>query len=447
VAQAEGEVAAARDEYEDLQARIRVASPRYATLSQPAVLTLREVQERILDPDTLLLEYALGEERSFLFAVTSASLRAHTLPGRAEVEAAARRAYDLLAGRGDVAAGGDLLSALAAMLLGPVATEMDGRRLLVVADGALQYVPFAALPVPGRPGVPLVAEHEIVAAPSASLLMALRAEAAVRRRPTRTLAVFADPVFDERDERVRPRVGAGAPPRSLQDDAPGNGSGRDGERTPAAASERALAGESLPRLPYTRREARAILALRPERETRAALDFEASRRTAVAGDLADYRFVHFATHGFANDAHPDMSGLVLSLVDRDGRAQEGFLSAEDVFNLKLSADMVVLSGCRTALGRRLKGEGVVGLARAFMYAGTSRVLASSWKVDDAATAALMTHLYEAMLVRGVPPAAALREAQLAVARERRWRHPYYWAAFQLQGDWTDAPVARRPHEP
>jgi CHAT domain-containing protein/tetratricopeptide (TPR) repeat protein len=435
---AEAEVRAVRGEYQGIQAQIRVASPRYATLRQPAVLTLGEVQQRILDPGTLLLEYALGGERSYVFAVTSAALRTYTLPGRGEVEDAARRAYGLLADRVREArpASDDPLGALSRMLLGPVAAELEGKRLLIVPDGALQYVPFAALPVPGRPAVPLVAEHEMVAIPSASLLAALRAEAAGRRRPGRTLAVFADPVFDQSDERVQPRSGR----RLARMETPAPDADRDARQRDLnrSAAESGLLADVLPRLPYTRREARAILALRPETETRAALDFEASRKAARSQDLADYRFVHFATHGFFNNAHPELSGLVLSLVDRDGSPQEGFLSAGEVFNLKLSADLVVLSGCRTAMGKQMKGEGVVGLTRAFMYAGTSRVLASLWKVDDAATAALMTRLYEGMLARALAPAEALRQAQLGLARERRWRHPYYWAGFQLQGDWADA---------
>ena len=444
VAKAEAEVRALRDDYDNVQAQVRVASPRYAALRQPRVLTLREVQERILDPGTLLLEYALGDERSFLFAVTSTSLRTYVLPGRAEVEDAARRAYGLLSDRRSEAERTDVLAALGRMVLEPVASEMGARRLLVVPDGALQYVPFAALPKPGQPGVPLVAEHEIVAMPSASLLEALREESVARNPPTKTLAVFADPVFDERDERVRPAAGRG--PAGGIDAARSEAATRQGELT-RAAIEGGLAGDILPRLPFTRREAKGILSLGPSVQNRAALDFDANRKAALGEALSDYRFVHFATHGFLNDAHPDLSGLVLSLVDREGRRQEGFLSSGDVFNLKLSADLVVLSGCRTALGRQMKGEGVVGLARAFMYAGTSRVLASLWKVDDAATAALMTHLYEAMLVRDLPPAQALRQAQLAVAREKRWRDPYYWAAFQLQGDWADGPIARRSHEP
>jgi CHAT domain-containing protein len=316
------------------------------------------------------------------------------------------------------------------MLLEPVAGEMGGKRLLVVLEGDLQYVPFGALPAPGRPSVALVAEHEVVAVPSASLLAALREEAAVRKRPPKTLAVFADPVFDGHDERVRGRPDGRTAAKTTR----GDGDRPAGDLTSAAA-QIGLDVDVLPRLPYTRREAEAILALAPRRETRAALGFEATLKTALSGELNEYRLVHFATHGFFNNTNPEMSGLVLSLVDAEGTSQEGFLSAGEVFNLKLSADLVVLSGCRTALGKQMRGEGVVGLTRAFMYAGTSRVLASLWSVDDAATATLMTRFYEGILAGGLSPARALQRAQLAVAGQRQWRHPYYWAGFQLQGDW------------
>jgi CHAT domain-containing protein len=427
---ADEELQGLRSEYRRLQGQIRVSSPRYATLRQPEVLRLREVQERVLDPQTVLLEYALGDERSFLFAVTSGALRAHALPPRVEIEAAARRAYDLLSQRRSAEDElAEALGTLSRMLLEPVAGEIAGKRLLVVPDGALQYVPFGVLPVPGRPSVALVAEHEVVGVPSASLLAALRVEAAARPRPSKTLAVFADPVFDRSDERVQLRP---APPPAPHKARAG---GQPQVALTRAAAESGLAMDVLPRLPYTRREASGILALVPPSQTKAALGFGADLKTALGGELADYRLVHFATHGFLNNTNPEMSGLVLSLVDRQGQPMEGFLSASEVFNLRLSADLVVLSGCRTALGKQMKGEGVVGLTRAFMYAGTSRVLASLWSVDDAATATLMTRFYEGILTGGLSPPRALQRAQLAVRSQRQWRQPYFWAGFMLQGDW------------
>jgi CHAT domain-containing protein len=307
------------------------------------------------------------------------------------------------------------------MVLGPAREALGGRRLLVVADGALHYVPFAALPDPSRTG-PMIERYEVVTAPSAAVVALLRAEGAQRAAPSRTLAALADPVFTRDDARLAARS-----PRAAPAAAPG------GEALTNALRD--TGGGTLSRLPFTRREAEAILALVPPGQRKAAFDFEASRSTATDSSLADYRFVHVATHGFLNGAHPELSGIVLSLVGRDGAAERGFLTTTDVFHLHLNADMVTLSGCRTALGQEMRGEGLVGLARGFMYAGTPRVLASLWKVDDAATAALMKRVYAGILTRHLPPAAALRAAQLDLRREPRFHDPFYWAGFQLQGEW------------
>jgi CHAT domain-containing protein len=287
---------------------------------------------------------------------------------------------------------------------------------VVVADGALEFIPFGLLPAGGRP---LVAQHEVVHLPSASALAVVRAGLSGRTPAPKALAVFADPVFEAGD----PRVHSSGASRSMPRGAPASRGGQESMLR-------------LPRLPFSRREARDVLALVPVTERKEALDFEANRDVATRADLAEYRIVHFATHGLIDGAHPQLSGLVLSLVDPSGRPRPGFLSAIDVFNLKLSADLVVLSACRTALGREVRGEGLVGLTRGFMYAGAPRVVASLWTVDDAATAELMRRFYQAMLgPRSLAPTAALREAQLAVRGLSRWRHPHYWAGFVLQGEW------------
>jgi CHAT domain-containing protein len=166
-----------------------------------------------------------------------------------------------------------------------------------------------------------------------------------------------------------------------------------------------------------------------------ALDFDASLSTLRDPRIATSRVLHIATHGVLNADRPDLSGVLLSLVDREGRPQQGFFSAADAARLQLATELVVLSGCRTALGREVNGEGIVGLTRGFLYAGAARVMASLWKIDDAATAGLMRRLYRGLL--GAPrqsPAAALRSAQLALLRQPAYRHPYYWAGFQLYGE-------------
>ncbi|HEY3580692.1 MAG TPA: CHAT domain-containing protein, partial [Pyrinomonadaceae bacterium] len=191
----------------------------------------------------------------------------------------------------------------------------------------------------------------------------------------------------------------------------------------------------LPRLPYTRQEADAILALAPPTGRKAALGFEANRAAAMSDDLMNYRIIHFATHSFLDSTHPELSGIALSMLDRQGRPQEGFLRAHEIFNLKLDSELVVLSGCRTGLGKEVKGEGLYGMTRGFMYAGAKRVVVSLWDVQDQATARLMSDLYRGILgPKRLAAGAALRAAQIASWRDPRWHAPYYWAAFVLQGE-------------
>ncbi len=401
-------------EYEDVRGRLRAASPQYAALTQPEPMALDRVRSEVLDADTLLLEYGLGPERSYLWVVGRERFDVHELPGQAAIEAQVRRARAAIDRRDGARTA---LAELARLLLGPARGALAGQRLLVVADGPLHHVPFGALP--DRKGRPLVATHEVVNAPSASVVALLRKTAAARPLAPRTIAVLADPVFDRADS----RVDASAPAAATGD--------RTLER---ATRDFGFEGGRLPRLPFTRREARSILALAPG--SRLALDFEASRATVVDPELKEYRYLHFATHGLLNDVRPELSGLVLSLVDRDGGDRPGLLTAPDVFNLQLGADLVVLSGCRTALGKEIRGEGLIGLTRAFMYAGVPRVVASLWPVDDRTTAELMKTFYEGILgPQKLPPAAALRRAQARMASDPRWSAPYYWAGFQLQGDW------------
>lgn len=411
-------------ELDGVRAEIRNRSPRYAALTQPAPLRAGEIQA-LLDPQTLLLEYSLGEERSYLWAVDPGSVVSFELPPRAAIEQSARRVYERMRA---LDAGGDPrdseAAALSRTLLGPVAGRLAGKRLVIVADGALHYLPFAALPVPesagGAAGEILLDAHEIVSLPSASVLATQRRDLEGRPRAVREVAVLADPVFDAGDPRV-------VPPRLAAAKAP-----------PPSPPERGAPPEDLPgleRLPSTRLEAEKIAALVPPDQVLMALDFQADREAVLGGALAPYRIVHFATHGLIDARNPELSGLALSRVGKDGKPREGFLSLADLYNLQLGSDLVVLSGCETALGQEIRGEGLVGLTQGFFYAGAARVVASLWRVQDRATAELMGRFYQAMLREGKPPAAALREAQLAIRRERRWRQPYYWAAFILQGDW------------
>ena len=431
-----------------IEAELKARSPRYTALTQPAPLGLREIQSSVTDNETLLLEYSLGEERSYLWAVTATSFSSYELPPRSVIEAAARRCYELLTARNQYvkfetaeekrervqkadAEYPDAAAALSKILLGPVATQLGRKRLLVVPDGALEYIPFAALTVPAQAStarqkafVPLMVHHEVTSIPSASTLAVLRQELQGRAAAEKVVAVFADPVFDKSDERV-----TGVSSR--------NAGGHHGAATAGVAEEPAKSSDEVPlsRLPFTRQEAEAILALAPATGRKAALGFEADRAAAMSEDLRKYRIIHFATHSSLNSTHPELSSIALSMLDRQGRAQNGYLRSHEVFNLKLGAELVVLSGCRTGLGKEVKGEGLYGMTRGFMYAGSKRVLVSLWDVQDQATARLMTDFYRGLLGPKRPhTAAALRAAQIAIWREGRWQAPYYWAGFVLQGE-------------
>jgi CHAT domain-containing protein/uncharacterized protein HemY len=455
LASLKGELSKTLAEYQQVEAEIRTASPRYAALTQPAPLSLKEIQAQTLDGDSLLLEYSLGDEKSYLWAVTPDSMKSYELPSRAEIEGAAREAQQLLTARNQQVkfetaaekqqrverADKDYVQAatrLSEMLLAPVASQLGKKRLLIVGDGMLDYIPFAALQTPGAPEQyqPLIVEHEIVTLPSASTLAVLRRELLGRKAAARTLAVIADPVFDKLDARVKAK----------QNEKKAATRGVDRERgahlfqesggapTPAQSGAQGEAA-GIQRLPFTRLEADEILALVPASQSKRALDFDASRATAMSAELGAYRYVHFATHGVLDSEYPELSGIVLSLVGRDGAEQDGFLWAHEVFNLRLPVEMVVLSGCSTGLGKKIRGEGLVGLTRGFMYAGAARVMVSLWNISDEASAELMAQLYKRMLGKEhLSPSAALRAAQLAVWKEQRWQAPYYWAAFVLQGE-------------
>jgi CHAT domain-containing protein len=446
--------------YQELEGLIRASSPRYAALTRPQLLGATEIQKQVLDADTVLLEYSLGKEQGYLWLITANSFASFVLPPRAEIEKMAQRYYELLTARAQrvkfetveekrarVEASDAELSKVAAelsrQLLGPAASQLGAKRLLVVGDGILHLVPFASLPDPTDSTRPLVFKHEIVNVPSASALAELRRYEQGRKSATKAIAVLADPVFEKGDERVRTLLSGKSsaelhgPENVKAKQTSGSSSASPSDELTRAVKETGVSneGSAIPRLPFTRQEAKAIAALIPSQQRVEALDFDANRATATSAQLGDYRFIHFATHGLLNNEHPELSGVILSLVDRQGREQDGFLRASEIFHLKLPVELVVLSGCRTGLGKQTKGEGMIGLTQGFMYAGAARVIVSLWDVNDAATAELMARFYKAMLGKEhLSPAGALRAAQISIWQDKRWQSPYYWSAFVLQGE-------------
>ncbi len=423
--------------YRGLADRIRATSPRYAALQYPEPLDLDAIQQQVLDGDTLLLQYSLGEERSYLWAVTPTTLQSYELPDRATIEAAAKTLRRRIRPQGTSQAAA---TRLGQMLLEPVAARLQAnkqlKRIVVVGDGALQYIPFAALPAPGQQGAaePLISRYEVVSLPSSTTLATLRQFDDSVPAP-KTLAIFADPVFDASDSRLGERPPSAPAPEAAVARA---------HRRLARAAEHLQDGDrggedtrGWSRLPGTRAEAEAIGQLVPASDRLEKYGFDVNYLNVTDSDaLSQYRLIHFATHGILDSTDPKLSGLVLSLVDEKGRPQNGYLRLHEIFNLELAAaDLVVLSACQTGLGKTMRGEGVLGMTRGFMYAGAPRVVVSLWSVDDAATAALMAEFYRNMLQRDLPPAAALRAAQMVVRQDPRWAAPFYWAGFTLQGEW------------
>lgn len=479
---AKKEIDGLTEEFRQIQAEIRRQSPHYAALTQPQPLTAREIQTQVLDANTLLLEYWLGAECSYVCAVTSTTLTFHKLPDRAEIEKAAQRVRTLLTERNQHPAAEtradrhqrleqteqvlpEAAQALSQMILAPVARELGTKRLLIAADGALQYLPFGALPRPETEDKklkntnkriiqlpqPLIVSHEIVMIPSASTIAVLRKETAGRPVAEKELAVLADPVFSLDDVRVKsetdpqhptPDPELSANSRAVLNRILENAQDQPDSKLPkderAATEDRTLNSLrklGIPRLIFTREEANQISTLTKKPDNLTVLDFSVNRELVVGPELSRYRYLHFATHGYLDTERPELSALILSLVDEKGVPQDGFLRALEVYNLNLPAELVVLSACDTGLGKSIKGEGLVGLTRGFMYAGTRRIVVSLWSVSDQATSELMVKFYRKMLQQNERPAAALRAAQIEMWKSKKWHSPFYWAPFVIQGEW------------
>jgi CHAT domain-containing protein len=386
----------------------------------PPYLSSVRIQELVGggEQGTLLLEYAVGAARSYAWAVSASSVTSAELPPARDLEALVEAVQAAAASASPTLRKEETRRALAGLgerVLAPFSGALaHARRVVIVADGPLHFVPFAAVP---SDGAPLIDTHEVVMLPSVWSLAMQRDRAGRRPPPQKSVAIFADPVFALSEPTSRAEAASQAPADRTEP-------AREVMRSPGA----------LPRLPGTRREAQAIAALAGA-DAFSALGLDATRRAVLDSPLGDYRYVHFATHGLVDSRYPELSSLAMSAYDRHGNPSDAFLQLHDIYDLRLNADVVVLSACSTALGRNVRGEGLIGLTQAFFHAGARQVVASLWKVPDAATAELMTAFYRGMMEEGLRPSAALRESQRSLQNDERWGEPYYWAAFTIQGDW------------
>jgi CHAT domain-containing protein/predicted negative regulator of RcsB-dependent stress response len=403
---------------DDLKNTIRATNPAYANLQYPKPTTLAQIQQQ-LDPDTLILQYSLGEPQSYLWVIGQTSLKTYILPKASDIKptvAAFRR--DLIA---ETRAPNSAIQ-LTQQILAPAAADLKHKRLVIIPDGMLHVIPFAALNTPNSTTYnPLITQHEITNLPSASTIGILRSTVATKPRGPKKLAILADPIFRKDDDRL-----AG---KTIQ----ANNQLDVGEQIVRSRVGRDL---DLNRLPFTATEAQGILKLVPdERDRTAAFGFDASYDWITDPKISQYRYVHLATHGFFDSGNPALSSIILSSFDAKGHDRKAYLRFPDLFNLNLPAELVVLSACETGLGNDVPGEGLVGMTRGLMYAGALRVAVSLWSVDDQATSDLMQDFYKNLWQSKQSHAAALRQAQLKL--HQQGKAPYYWAAFTLQGEWRN----------
>jgi CHAT domain-containing protein len=449
-------------DYEAIENQIRTASPRYASLTSNQPLSLNDVQQNVLDDKTVLLEYSLQADNSYLWSVSKSGVSLFKLSGRPAIDRLCtdlraqlipsklqRRivGIDVLeADRGlgivgsapeDAASFVTASNALYKAVIEPAAASLTDKRLLIVADGALNYIPFEVLLKSTDPGDfaslgYLVKTNEVVYSPSASVVGAIKQQRT--KNASKAMLIIADPVFNSNDTRARK-----ATPSTTDSEVRGLGiqsalSDVAGETpTPTAKME----GLPLARLAGTRVEADQISKLAKTSGAQADvwLDLDANEDNLGSRDITKYRIIHVATHGLLNADRPQFTGVVLSLVGN--KSADGFLRTDEVFNLRLGGPLVMLSACETGLGKEKRGEGVMGLTRAFMYAGAPTVGVSLWSVADRSTAELMTDFYKRLLsANATSSSSALRAAQLSMIAGKKYSAPFYWAPFVLVGDWN-----------
>jgi len=460
----ESELDKLQTEFDQIENQIRTASPKYAALTGNQPLALVDVQQKVLDEGTVLLEYALGNDSSYMFAVTRSGVSLYKLPRRSDIDKLAtdfraqlippklqRRivgidvASDLQRGLGLSLGPAENVGAFISASMGmyqaavaPASALLGDKRLLVVADGALNYIPFEAL-VKNSDGADyaslsyLVKTNEIVYSPSASVIAAIR-QGSGSASSGKSMLLVADPVFSADDPRAK---GSGGTSSSAETRGLGLGleSAVNDVAGNADASSTTPAGFHLARLSGTRTEADEISKIAKAGGAQADLwtDLNANEDNVRSHDMTGYRFMHVATHGLLDADRPQFTGVVLSLVGN--KTNDGFLRTDEIFNLKLGTPLVMLSACETGLGKERRGEWVIGLTRAFMYAGAPTVGVSLWSVADKSTADLMTDFYKRLLTGSSSPAASMRAAQVAMIDGKKYSAPFYWAPFVLVGEW------------
>ncbi len=407
------EIKANEEKAEELKRQIRVASPAYASLRYPEIITYKEVQKLLTEPHTTFLAYSLGKDQSFGFAISRDGLKIFRAPSRKEIQQKVIEYRKVISDKDsrDFGLGHTLYEELVRPGIGA-----GTKRIVIIPDDILSLLPFETLLIkwPGKRW--LIEDYAVSYVPSLSVLRELiKRKNASKSRPQKDLLAFGDPYY-------------GA-----------NESGRQGSAPDLFQDFYLNPSISFFRLKFSGLEVERISSAFKSSRLRVFQRKDASEENLKAEDLTSYKIIHFATHGLIDDKKPARSSILLSL-DEDP-AEDGFLQMREIFNLKMRADLVVLSACQTGLGQFIRGEGIEGLSRAFFYSGASSVLMSLWAVNDEATYQLMERFYR-HLKSSRASMTALREAKLEMIRSPVFNHPFYWAGFIINGK-TDSPVFRR----
>lgn len=432
----EDEIRTLENELETIKAELKQQSPVYSAIKNPPPFDVAEFQQNSLDDKTVLLEFAFGEKESYLWLIGKTEVSSYVLPSRRVLENRIEKIREVFESRQILSDEtpevyqnridnlenifNDEAKFLSTELLGQVVDKIADKRLIIVPDGKLALLPLSALPFPDS-AENLIAKNEIVYEPSATLLSILPKIQTHKQLPTKDLLVFADPVFDETDNRLTAKNDT----KSILSTVLGLNL-RDFRLLDANGK--------IPRLPETQTEADSIAETVGKYRTEIASGFAANRERVLDSTISDYRMLHFATHGLVDINRPEVSSIVLSQVDETGQKREGFLRLQDIYALDLASNLVVLSACQSGIGKEIKGEGLMSLNNAFLQAGAKSVVSSAWKVDDNATNKLMQIFYANLIDKGFTTSEALRQAQLEMSGSAQFSSPFYWAAFTVQGE-------------
>jgi len=413
----------AEEKYLLLLSWIRTENPNVMSLVSPEPIPLERVQHELLDTQTAVVEYFLGEKVSYGLVITKTQAHVFTLPSRDRLRESLRAYLKILSDPPK----GKFKETLAAnrlydSLFLPVEETLTPsiEHIIIVPDGILYYLPFETLKFPPGTGPHennyLVERFKISYVPSCSSLLFLLERKTSGLLPPRILA-FGSPIIN------------------------GTGSKKETFSRPVSLIKNLYTdqGFDLSPLPYSRKEAKNVVKFFPKENRRIYLDNQANEALIKTLPLTDYQVIHFACHGLLDEYFPFRSALVLSRGDKG--EEVGFLQVREIYNLKMKAEMIVLSACQTGKGKLEYGEGVLGLPRIFFYTGAQSVLTSLWRINDKSTSKFMNLFYE-YLFKGYSKAQSLRLAKLRMMKSR-FSHPHYWAAFVLNGDFATSLVPKK----